>query len=56
MITRKQIIGSIASTVLEIDTLEVRDSDRLDFHLLAVWQIKEALEAAFEAGRRAVSA
>ena len=30
---------------------ETRGSDGLDFHDLAVWQIKQALQAAYEAGR-----
>lgn len=34
-------------------TLETRHSDSLDFHDVAVWQIKEALEAAYEAGAEA---
>ncbi len=36
-----------------IETLETRNSDRLDFHDVAVWAIRAALEEAFEAGRRA---
>ena len=35
------------------DTLETRKSDRLDFREVAVWQIEEGLEAAYEAGKRA---
>ncbi|MET4129959.1 hypothetical protein ACSSV6_003221 [Roseovarius sp. MBR-38] len=35
-----------------IETLETRNSDRLDFHDVAVWAIRAALEEAFEAGRR----
>ena len=34
-----------------IETLETRNSDRLDFHDVAVWAIRAALEAAYEAGR-----
>ena len=34
-----------------IETLETQNSDRLDFHDVAVWAIRSALEAAFEAGR-----
>ena len=36
-----------------IETLETRNRDRLDFHDVAVWSIRAALEEAFEAGRRA---
>ena len=43
----------IASEVLGIETLDTRKSDRLDFHDLAVWQVRKALEAAYEAGRKA---
>ena len=35
-----------------IETLETQNSDRLDFHDVAVWAIRDALEEAFEAGRR----
>ncbi len=35
-----------------IETLETQNSDRLDFHDVAVWAIRAALEEAFEAGRR----
>ena len=34
-----------------IDTLETRNSDRLDFHDVAVWAIRAALDDAYEAGR-----
>ncbi len=46
-------VNEIAQRILRIDTLETRKSDSLDFHDCAVWNIKEALEAAFEAGRKA---
>ena len=46
-------VNEIAQRTLGIDTLETRKSDSLDFHDCAVWSIKEALEAAFEAGRKA---
>ena len=36
-----------------VETLETRNRDRLDFHDVAVWTIRAALEEAFEAGRRA---
>ena len=44
-------VAEIAKRVLWIDTLDTRKSDRLDFHELAVWNIKKALVAAYEAGR-----
>ena len=43
----------IAERHLFLETLETRNSDALDFHDAAVWAIRSALEAAFEAGRRA---
>ncbi len=46
-------VNEIAQRILNIDTLQTRKSDSLDFHDVAVWSIKEALEAAFEAGRKA---
>lgn len=44
------IYNLIAQKHLGIDTLETRNSDRLDTHNVAVWQIRDALEAAFKAG------
>jgi len=45
-------IQNIARDLLGLETLEERRRDSLDFHELAVWQIRKALEAAFEAGRQ----
>jgi hypothetical protein len=50
---KEATINEIAQRILRIDTLETRKSDSLDFHEHAVWTLKEALEAAFEAGRKA---
>ena len=47
------MLDHIAQTLLGLETLETRNSDRLDFHDLAVWNIKAALQAAFEAGQQA---
>jgi hypothetical protein len=47
------MIESIAQDHLFIETLETRHSDRLDFHDVSVWGVKEALQAAFDAGMRA---
>ena len=44
------ILTLIANKHLGIETLEPRNSDRLDFHDCAVWCIRDALEAAFRAG------
>lgn len=48
----RQTISTIAREVLDLETLETRKRDSLDFHELSVWQIREALEAAYEAGRQ----
>ncbi len=53
MQTRDQALTEIATQILDIETLDTRKSDRLDFHELSVWQIKKALEAAYAAGREA---
>lgn len=46
-------IEDIARRVLSVRTLEARGRDMHDFHSLAVWNIKDALERAYEAGRAA---
>ena len=50
MTERARIIKEIASKVFGLETLETRHQDSLDFHDISVWSIKEALEAAYEAG------
>jgi hypothetical protein len=50
---RDALILDIAERHLFLDTLETRSSDTLDFNEHAVWTIRSALEAAFEAGHRA---
>jgi len=37
---------------LGFPTLKTRRSDSLDFHEVAVWSLREALEQAYEAGRK----
>lgn len=49
--TTKKELENIARSVLGLDTLATQNSDRLDFHEVAVWQIQEALEAAYKAGQ-----
>jgi hypothetical protein len=49
-------LEQIAKEHLFIETLETQNSDRLDFHDVSVWGVKAALEAAFEAGRKAAIA
>ena len=50
---RDQQIEAIARTILDIPTLEARNSDQLDFHEVAVWQVREALRKAYMAGYEA---
>jgi hypothetical protein len=45
-----ETLADIAKKVLSIETLETRKMDSLDFHDVAVWQLKKALEAAYRAG------
>lgn len=47
------VLTQIARQHLGIETLETRNSDRLDFHEVAVWNLKAALEAAYRAGLEA---
>jgi hypothetical protein len=53
--TLDQLFQQIALDHLFVDTLETRNSDRLDFHEVSVWGIKTALQAAFDAGKQAAS-
>lgn len=46
-------LQQIALDHLFIDTLETRNSDRLDFHEVSVWAVKSALMAAYQAGLQA---
>ena len=48
---RDTTLADIAAKHLHLETLKTRNSDSLDFHDMAVWSIKAALEAAYEAGR-----
>ena len=50
---RDALILEIAQRQFRLETLETRNRDRLDFHDVAVWALRAALEEAFEAGRRA---
>jgi len=51
---RDATLLGIARETLHLETLDTRRSDGLDFSDQAVWQIKAALEAAYEAGRASV--
>jgi len=45
-----ELLEEIAQEHLGVETLEIRKSDSLDFHDLSVWQIKKALESAYQCG------
>ena len=45
------LILEIATRHFFVETLETRNSGQLDFHDVAVWAMRAALEDAFEAGR-----
>lgn len=47
-------LEAIARKHLDIQTLQTRRSDRLDFHEVSVWGLLEALQAAYDAGRASV--
>ena len=47
------LLLEIAARHFRMETLETRNCDGLDFHDVAVWSIRAALEAAFAAGQAA---
>jgi hypothetical protein len=51
----RTILEQIAIEELEITTLESRHSDQEDFHNLAVWEIENIMERAYQAGFEAAS-
>ncbi|NVJ08782.1 hypothetical protein HUW63_26550 [Myxococcus sp. AM001] len=51
----EETLERIAREALNIETLKTRNSDSLDFHDVPVWRLKEALEAAYQAGLSAAS-
>ena len=52
---KDQILAQIAQNELHLETLETRKSDSLDFHDCAIWCIKSALDAAYEAGKQSTT-
>lgn len=44
------ILEEISKKILNIETLETRNSDSLDFHEVSVWQLKEALKESYLMG------
>jgi len=51
MTTTENTLAKIAKEQMQIETLETRKHDALDFHTVAVWEAKSALQAAYDAGR-----
>ena len=49
---KNDVLNKIAREILDLETLETRRMDSLDFKEQAVWSIAEALNAAYEAGRK----
>src|ERR1700728_800168 len=50
MTAADELLKAIACEHLGIETLETRNSDTLDFHDVSVWGVKNALQAAYQAG------
>jgi hypothetical protein len=46
----RELLEQIAKQHLDVDTLEVRDADSLDFYDVSVGRLRDALEAAYRAG------
>jgi len=53
MKNKNQLFTEIAKEHLNLETLETRNSDSLDFYDVSVWGIAAALEAAYQAGLNA---
>lgn len=51
MTATENTLAKIAKEQMQIETLETRKHDALDFHTVAVWEAKSALQAAYDAGR-----
>ena len=52
---RDALIFEIAQRRFFIETLETRNRDRSDFHDVAVWAMRNALEEAYAAGLAAAA-
>lgn len=46
------VLAAISQRYFGTAALDTRNSDSLDFRDIAVWNLRAALEAAFEAGRQ----
>ena len=47
----EETLTKVAKEILDLETLETRGQDDLDFHDLAVWNIQKALVEAYNCGR-----
>ena len=47
----KRLLELARKAVPWLETLQTRNSDRLDFHEVAVWNLVEAIRAAYELGK-----
>ncbi len=52
MKTQEKIATEVAQEMLDIETLEVRNLDRLDFHDVGVASLKAALIKMYELGQQ----
>jgi hypothetical protein len=50
--TNDQLFLEIAKKHFGVETLERRYRDQLDFHDIAVWCMRSALQEAFDAGKK----
>lgn len=50
---KDKTVEAIAKEFFYVNTMETRRSDSLDFYDCAIWNIKEALEKAYDAGQKA---
>lgn len=51
LVARNKVSEDIRK-LLHLETLTTRNMDSLDFHEVAVWNVKKSIEMAFEAGRK----
>jgi len=48
----KEVFEKIAKNFLDIETLDTRNRDALDFHVCGVGALRAALKAAYDAGMK----
>ena len=54
-LTPAQVLEIANAAGMELDTLETRKMDDLDFYEVAVWNIEKAIKAAYEAGQKSTT-